>query len=460
MTLPFVMPSLDTFFASPRRVFAHYFYPFPLQINNVPAATDYYNGGYLNPTGEGGIHAAYGGWLRARPLPLPVNPAANYQQLNMQTEVAMAMDRGITGFCFDILSVNDVLPQTATAPASGRLLALLAAAEAVDPRFSIIPMIDSSSLGSALTPAQGAAIIQAIATAPNLYRLFDDRIVVAAFDASLQPLAWWQQMIALLNAEGINVAFWPVLLGAPGTAGDLDPVSYGVGAWGSALPTAAAALTTSVAAAAANGLQYLLPILPQNFRPKTQTFQEAANSAAFRAAWMAAISSNAAAVQVVTWSDFSESGQIQPYTDASLALNIGTGYYDMNAYYATWYATGMPPAITREVLYWFYRKMASTVAHPNQTLNFTCPGETETSNIELVAFLMKPGTLSINGVPTQATAGITSFLQPSKPGNPTFALARNGSNVLAFNGPVEIYGPAGSPAGVLDLTYWSGSQAD
>jgi hypothetical protein len=451
--LPFAMPSADVFFGSPRRVFAHYFCSFPLQINNVPAAGDYYNGAYLNPAGEGGIHLAYGGWLRARPLPLPVNPSPNYRALNMQTEVQMAMARGITGFCFDILSQSNVTPGT------GQLQMLLAAAEAVDPRFSIIPMLDSSSLG-AITPQQGAAIIEAVASAPNLYRLFDGRIVVAAFDASLQTLAWWQQMISILNAANIDVAFWPVLLGAPGTAGTLDPISFGVGAWGSALPSAAAALPASVAAATAAGLQYLLPVLPQNFRPKSQSFQESANSLAFRAAWMAAIVSQAAAVQIVTWSDFSESGQIQPYTDATLALNIGTGYYDLLAYYATWYATGVQPPITQEVLYWFYRRMNSTVAHPKQVDNFTCPGETETSNIELLAFLKAPGTLKINGATLAAAAGITSFLEPTAPGNPAFALERNGSNVLAFSGPVTIYGPAGSPAGTLDLTYWSGSQAD
>ena len=35
MTLPFVMPSIDRFFNSSKRVVAHYFWPFPLSIDNV-----------------------------------------------------------------------------------------------------------------------------------------------------------------------------------------------------------------------------------------------------------------------------------------------------------------------------------------------------------------------------------------------------------------------------------------
>jgi Glycosyl hydrolase family 71 len=457
MTLPFTMPAADVFFTSPRRVFAHYFYPFPLSVDNAPAASDYYNRNYLTVTGEGGIHAAYGGYLRSRPLPVTPSAAATYQQTNMQTEVTMAIARGITGFVFDILSLEDI---AAPGVSTGRLISMIAAAAAVDPRFSIIPMIDMSALGSALTPAQGAAFIQAVASSPNLYRLWDGRIVVAAYDASLQPISWYQQMIGILNAQAIDVAFWPVFLGAPSDGGTLDPISEGLGAWGTAIPSSAAALAATVKTAQAAGLPYLMPILPQQFRPKNQVFQEAGNSLAFRNAWMSAINSEAAAVQIVTWSDFSESGQIQPYTDTTLALNIGTGFYDLNAYYATWFATGTQPPITQEVLYWFHRRMANSAAHPNQTDNFTCGGGTETDNIELLAFLMEPGTLSINGKTLAASAGITSFLQPIAPGNPAFALERNGSNVLAFNSPITIYGPAGSPAGVTDLTYWCGSQAD
>jgi Glycosyl hydrolase family 71 len=445
--LPFAMPSADVFFAAKRKVFAHYFYTFPVSIDNKPAATDYYNTQFLAPGGENGKHAAYGGYLRARPLGVPPG-GANWQQLNMQAEISTAIARGITGFTFDVLSLADAL-----APA-GHLQQLLLAAAAVDARFVIVPMLDMSSL-TGLTPVQGASIIQTIAASPSLYRLADGRIVFAAFNAPLQPLAWWQQMISTLNDGAIDVAFIPVALGAPADAGVLTPLSYGVGGWGTAIPAAAAAL--SAASAHTAGLVCMMPILPQQFRPKSSIFWECSGSTTFRNGWMAAINTGADIVQLITWSDFSESGQMQPYTDATLAPAMGTGFYDLNAYYATWFVTGMQPALTQDVLYWFHRRMRSTVAHPNQPNSFTAVGPAEESTIELLAFLTLPGIVAINNVLGAAPAGITSFRQPTVPGNPQFKLMRNGSNVKTATSPVTIYGPAGAPSGLLDLTYWSGS---
>lgn len=448
MTLPFAMPPSDVIFASPKKVFAHYFYPFPLQIDNVAPAVDYFNRNYLVPGGESGKFSKQGGYLRQRPQAQPNPTQTGYQVLNLQTEVRMAIARGITGFAVDILNLADALAPT------GHLQSLFVAAQSVDPRFVVAPMLDMSAL-TGLTPAQGASIIQAIQNYPNVYRLWDGRLVIMAFNA-VQPLAWWQSLITILNTAGIDVAFWPLLLGGPSDAGILDPISYGVGAWGTAIPTSAIALQAAAAVARTFGLRYLLPVLPQQFRPKDGVFWESSNSVAFRDAWLAAIQGDVDAVQLVTWSDFSESGQIQPYTDASLAPNIGTGFYNMNGYYATWFLTGAQPKITQDVLYYFYRKMQSNAAHPNQENGVKVISSTEESNIELVGFLTAPGTLVINGQNMAAPQGISSFKVPTAPGFPSFALQRNGSNVFKGEGPVQIYGPEGSPAGTLDLTYWSG----
>jgi hypothetical protein len=448
MTLPFEIPSADVLFASKRKVYAHYFYALPLSIGNQPAVSDYYNLQYLTPGGENGKWTKVGGYLRSRPLPVTPGPAATYAELNMQAEVRMAIARGITGFTFDILSLADAL-----LPA-GHLQSMLAAATAVDSRFTIVPMLDMSSM-TGLTVAQVVQLCQTIDANPAVAELSDGRLIIAAFNATLQPLAWWEQVITALNAANISVAFVPILLGGANDAGTLDPISFGVGAWGTAEPAPSAALQSCAAAAHKLGLSYMLPILPQQFRPKSSVFWEAGNSVTFRDSWMSAINGGTDFVQIVTWSDFSESGQIQPYTDATLALNIGTGFYDLNAYYATWFLTGVQPVITRDVLFWFYRRMQSTAAHANQNA-FTVVGPAEESNIELLAFLTEPGTLLINGASLAAPAGITSFKVPTTPGFPAFALQRNGSNVFHGAGPVQIYGPAGSPAGTLDMTYWSG----
>src|ERR1700731_949155 len=127
--LPFAMPSSDVFFASPKKVFAHYFRSFGLSIDNQPATTDYYNMQFLSIGGENGKHAAYGGYLRQRSLPVTPSILATWKQFNMETEVQMAIARGITGFCFDILSLTD-----------GFLQPMLSSVGAAGAPFSLIPI--------------------------------------------------------------------------------------------------------------------------------------------------------------------------------------------------------------------------------------------------------------------------------------------------------------------------------
>jgi Glycosyl hydrolase family 71 len=439
MTLPFDMPDEDVFFASPKRVLAHYFPSFPLSIGNSPPASDYYQTQFLSIDGEGGQHAAYGGYLRARPLGLTPDPnMAGYVLDNRQKEVRMAIARGITGFSFDILGLNVMSP-------TGNMTSLLAAAQAVDPRFWVMPMLDMSALVG-LTQAQAVALIVSFSDPvkyPNISRLADGRLLFSAFNATVQSLGWWQSVISALNIQNVDVAFIPILLGEP-ASNSLAAISHGFGGWGTATPAAAASCPPSM----------MMPVLPQQFRPKDTIFWEAQNTGAFRAGWLAAINGGAEYVQIVTWSDFSETGQVQPYTDASLSTNIGTGFYDLTAYYATWFVTGTQPVITRDVLYWSYRKLKSTDPHPKQPDAFTVVGPIETSNIEVLAFLTAPGTVVINDGATQCPAGITSVKVPTATGNPTFALQRDGSNVSQFTGPVTI-GP--NAQGTTDLTYWGGS---
>jgi hypothetical protein len=165
-------------------------------------------------------------------------------------------------------------------------------------------------------------------------------------------------------------------------------------------------------------------------------------------------------IQIVTWNDFGESTNVEPVT--SQYGDRGTGLYDLTGYYATWFQTGSQPTITRDVLYYFYRKEPTTAAAPAQSQPMTMPfPQTPQNQIELLAFLTAPGTLSItiNGQTTTqaAPAGVTSFKVPTAPGIPQFALTRNDVPVIQFQGKTQIYGAAGLPTGVLDLTYWSDS---
>lgn len=454
--LAFTLPDSAVLFSSQRKVFAHYFYVFPLTIgSSKDATTDYYNAQYLNPNGENGKHATLGGYLRQRPLPVTQAAGPNTQLANVETEVRMAIARGITGFTIDVLS-----PKEGTDPNS-HLNLLLKAASAVDPRFKIVVMPDISAL-----KADANSVLQIITTAnasPAAYRLDDGRLVVTAFNAGLNPPSWWTGIFDQLKSRGIQVAFVPTFLGWGGSVASFANISYGFADWGTATAASSDGMKNDPAIAHAQGGKiYMMPVDPQQYRPKGSIYWEASNSATFRTAWMSAINGNADWVQLVTWSDFSESSEVEPYTDVTLRRDIGTGFYDLTGYYATWFLQGAAPRITHDVLYYFYRREPTTAAGPSQSVPNQIRGAAAAEdNIELLSFLTAPGTVKVTiGSQTytqSAPAGISSFKVPTAPGSPTFTLSRSGSEVFSFQGPVQIYGSSGTPSGVIDMTYWSGS---
>ena len=453
--LPFAMPDSAALFKAPKKVFAHYFYPFPLSIGNQPADRDYYNTQYLNPKGENGKHAALGGYLRQRPLPVGANSSADRQLQNVETEVRMAISRGITGFAIDVMSGKEA------ADSNSHLNMLLKAAKAVDPRFKIVVMPDISALKADANAV--SQIIAAAAASDAAYRLEDGRLVVSAFNAGLNPPAWWQSIFDQLNAQGIRVAFVPTFLGWSGQAASFAAISHGFGDWGTATAASSDGMKRDPSLAHDSyGKLYMMPVDPQQYRPKDAIYWEAGNSTTYRTAWMSAINSGADWVQLVTWSDFSESSEVEPYTDATLRTDIGTGFYDLTGYYAAWFLLGVQPPITHDVLYFFYRREPSNAASPAQSATNQLRGGTAAeNNIELVSFLTAPATVKITiGGRTfaqDAAAGVSSFKVPTAPGIPQFTLSRNGADIFSFPGPVQVYGTSGLPSGVIDLTYWSGS---
>jgi hypothetical protein len=454
--VPLTMPSTDALFSSAKRVFAHYFFPFPVSLDNAAPAKDYYNTQYLTKNGESDKWVAQGGFLRERPLGTSPRTSSTWQLLNMEAEVRSAIARGITGFEFDVMSVSEATGSDSP------LQVLLAAAQAVDPRFKIVVMPDMTALRS--NSSAVVQIIAAVANKPSAYRLSDGRLVVSAFDAAMNSAGWWTSVLNQLNSQGTKVAFVPTFLNWANSAQSFAAISYGIADWGTATASAASAMQGNPEIVHSTyGKIFMMPVDPQQFRPKDFLYWEAGNSASFRNAWMSSIKGGADWVQLVTWNDFSESGQISPYTDATLRGDIGTGYYDMNGFYAAWFLSGQQPTITHDVLYYFYRREPSTAAGPAQSqLDKSVTGSTE-DDIELVAFLTAPGVLKItiggNSYTQNAGAGIASFKIPSQPGVPLFTLSRDGADVFSFDGGVQIYGYSGIPSGVQDLTYWSGSAA-
>jgi hypothetical protein len=197
--LPFTMPTTDVLFNSPRKVFAHYFYPNPLSIDNKLASEDYYNTQYLNKNGEKNKWLSQGGFLRQRPLAVGISSDHNWKLVNMKREVRMAIARGITGFTFDVMSIDQAIDP------NSHLHLMLKAAQAVDPRFKIVVMPDLAALRSNADAV--TRIIASVAASPAAYRLADGRLVVSAFAASNNLPNWWASILSQLKAQNINVAF-------------------------------------------------------------------------------------------------------------------------------------------------------------------------------------------------------------------------------------------------------------
>jgi len=450
------MPSADTLFGASKKVFAHYFSPFPLSIDNKASAQDYYNTQYLNPHGESNKWLSQGGYLRQRPLGVTPGSVATFREANMETEVSMAIARGITGFTFDVMSTSDVTES------DGVLNVMLQAAQKVDSRFKIVAMPDMTVLQNNADAV--VQIITAVSKSPAAARLADGSLVVSAFDAGLEPASFWQGVLSRLSAAGIKTAFVPTFLGWTNYAAAFSSFSYGFADWGAATVSGSDYfLGTPAAATAKFDKIFMMPVDPQQYRPKDYIFWEAGNSGAFRAAWTSAIQGSSEWVQAVTWNDFSESSQTEPYTDATLNRRIGTGFYNLSGYYAAWFLTGHQPQITHDVLYYFYRREPSNAAANAQAQGDAVRSSTASDHIELLAFLTAPGVLKIeiNGqtYTEDAPAGVVSYTIPTQPGTPVFTLSRSGADVFSFASDVQIYGESGLPSGVMDLTYWSGSAA-
>ena len=471
---PFQQPSIDQLRASPKKVFAHYFAPFPPYLVDSSGG-DKYKNQYLKS--DGASHTAWGAYLRERPLPppaayMPSDP--DWRIKNMRLEVQRAKDMGLDGFTVDILN-------NSTDPDSSFSLAklLMQAAVDVDPDnpatnytgFKIIPMPDMDTLApnGVADPTVVAGIVQALAAYPAAYRLPDGRLVVAPYDAQgvTGGATWWNLWLQLMASSmyNVNVAFLPLFQGWGAYRTDYKDISIGYSDWGISSAYRSALPLYTDAAASAHGVVgiWMAPVRAQDVRPKNGKYWESQNSLNLRKTWETAIRPDLDSdplkyrsdwVQLVTWNDYSESTEFSPSTQSQY------GFYDLSAYYLAWFKSCNPdcvqPPITNDVLYYFHRTHSSdpAVAPPHhvgaatfnqQAPEFQAPpNQTKPKyydNIELLGFLTAPGTLEIRvggvTVKSQAVgAGIQSVLAPvtaSTSGAVQFRLVRNGVPVALPN---------------------------
>jgi hypothetical protein len=395
---------------------------------------------------------ATGGFLRERPLPrTPYPTGSDWPLKDMETDIRRADALGIDGFSVDLLS-----PPSPTNVAWTRVLTLLDVAEKVDPTFKIMIMPDFGAGYKAHPEALTDAILQ-LSKYPNVYRLSDGRLVVAPFFAENQPPQWWADWMQSMKAQGVNVAFMPLFLGWKGFAAQYASVSFGMSDWGERSTTVNKPWINTPAEAHKYTSVWMMPVSPQDMRPKDPIYWEADNSDDYREMWMNTIDGNADWAQVITWNDYSESTEISPSTGTQWA------FYDLTAYYTAWFKTGHAPKIKRDVLYYFHRVEPATGSFDpsvdHKPFGIFPGSDPPRDDIELLAFLTKTGTIAVTiaGKTYQedAPAGVTSFHVPLAAGVPSFSLTRGGKTTISFQSAFTIV----DKTPYQDLLYRGGSSS-
>ncbi|MGE7384593.1 glycoside hydrolase family 71 protein [Streptomyces sp. NPDC004126] len=442
--LPFDLPApavLRSGDAGRRLVFAHYFPPYPLSLDNASAEDDYYTRHYLDPRGENGRHQRYGGLLRDRPPPVPPK-GGDWEYANLRQEVRTARDAGIDGFTLDLLSLSGKNRERAEL--------LMKAAHAVDPAFKVMLMPDMTSLDTD-DPAVLADALAALGGNPAAHRLDDGRLVVSPFKAEQKGADWWRRVLDLLQSRhGVRTALVPLFLDLGANADAFAPISHGFSEWGSRSHTGQEGAADDVRRAHAKGRIWMQPVSVQDARPNQGIYDEAGNTATLRSTWTHAIEDGADWVQLTTWNDYSESSQFAP------SEHNGHAYLDLASYYLTRFKTGGWPPIVRDTLYLTGRtQFAAAAPAGGQSLLMSLRKGSAPARdtVEVLSFLTEPATVRAAVGPTArehpAPAGVHAELLPLRPGTSAAEAVRGGRTTAR----VELPYAADDRVPVQDLQY-------
>ncbi|MFJ8162545.1 glycoside hydrolase family 71 protein [Streptomyces sp. NPDC096136] len=444
--LPFDLPgpaALRSGAAGRKLVFAHYFTPYPLSLDNASADADYYTRNYLDPGGENGKHLRYGGLLRDRPLPVPPKDG-DWEYANLRQEVRTARDAGIDGFTLDLLSLSGKNRERAEM--------LLRAAHAVDPAFKIMLMPDMTALDTD-DPAVLADAVAALAASPAAHRLDDGRLVLSPFKAEQKDPGWWSRVIDTLRTRhGIRTAFVPLFLDFDAHGEAFAPLSYGFSEWGSRSYAGQDGATADVRRAHGLGGIWMQPVSVQDARPNQGIYDEAGNTATLRSTWTHAIDDGADWVQLTTWNDYSEGSQFAP------SLHNGHAYLDLASYYLTRFKTGDWPPVVRDTLYLTARTQfadADPDGAQSLVMSLRKGSAAARDTVEVLSFLTRPGSIRTAVGRTAgeygAPAGLHSELLPLGPGISSARLVRDGRAAAE----VELPYPVDRKVPVQDLQYYA-----
>lgn len=442
--LPFDLPPTAELRRSAKLVFAHYFTPYPLSLDNEPADRDYYTRNYLTPDGEKGKHRAYGGLLRDRPLPAAPE-AGNWELAHLRQEIRTARDAGLDGFTLDLLSESG--------RNRDRAELLLTAAHEEDPGFRIQLMPDMTAL-TATTPASLADSLAELARHPSAHRLPDGRLVVSPFKAEEKDPDWWRAMMrALESRHGIRTALVPLFLDFTPDRESYAAISHGLSEWGARTPDRQAGAVADARRAHRLGKIWMHPVSVQDARPNQGLFDEAGNTETLRASWEAAIESDADWVQLTTWNDYSEGSHVAP------SLHNGHAYLDLSSYYLTRFKTGAWPKILRDTLYLtarvqFVDDVPPATRQP-QVIRPRPGTATPRDTVEVLSFLTAPADVRTRtgsvGDSHRAPSGVHAHLLPLRTGHSSATVVRGGTTTTTVTSRY----PARRPVDRQDLQYYA-----
>lgn len=452
--LAFSMPSASTLRSSSKLVFAHYWPALPISIDNKDASSDYYARHYLVPDGA---TAAYGGYLRERPLPRPVStnlgktdvgrgnkcgagldaPVANWRIDDMKTSVRQAISAGLDGFTLDMMQ----MPGDRDYNNCIGVYAMLTAAHQVDPDFKVVLMPDMSGSFADKSADALASYVADLGSYPSAYHLPDGRLVVSPFyPEKKHDAAWWKSWISLMETKyDTKVAFVPTFLNFPANMDKFASISYGFSYWGT---RSVAEINSSNRAYAdkahALGKIFMQPVSLQDVRPNQGNYFESNNSVSLRSTWGMAINS-ADWVQIPTWNDYGEEANVAPST------SIGWSPLDISAYYLVAFKRfGDTPTITKDVIYVSHRVQPHAAKPSGQTsvMKVRSYSSAPRDTVEVLSFLRAPATVSVRvGSAThswEAPAGVSSRTVPLATGRVSATAERSGEAVASVASPFTV----------------------
>lgn len=429
-------------------VLAHYFPPFPISLDNKPPTEDHWNKHYLSPAGEGGKYATAGGFTRDRPFAEPDSGPLDWRYLNLAVDIARAERIGVDGFGVDIVAMKGE-HHWDTEIALCRLTEYF-------PNFHFIPEFDTGILRDR-TVQDFLSALEDFSKCKGILRSQDNSIIVIPYNAEAKPPAFWHELNEAAKNRGIPIHlvfdFLSPVLSFSKYIGEGSGFTW----WG---PRDGDVPESKIDEPIYDLIKHervrlwLQPIVPQDFRPKSQSFSESHNFLLFTKLWQSAIERDSPAVHLLTWNDYSEATELSP--------SVGPQYvfYDLLAYFIQWYKFGKRPTPTRDALYYLSRNnlLAEVTKTSPPLLGYKLINSRQIDDdVSVFALATSPSTLEIKQGDTSKEFPIsdspTVALAPAVPGCPVFNIRREGIIVTHVASDVCLE----SPTVRFDALYRGGS---